>query len=986
MVQVQATVTPRDYKGKNKIKYSEFRSEGDNEYTNQNLNYKLVSPLTTQFQCCLWVIVTMICTRPLLVLSILCFTIVAPVFLSPSGLCDEFRRYQHWGSKSNKLKWASSGETQYDRLTSSAPPKPTPDQCANIINVERFDCYPRGYATEESCVSRGCCWSLPTGNTNESVSDLNVPYCFYPKQYNSYRTINITVTDLGATVFLKNVFPSAYPGDINIVRMDFSYETVDRLHVKIYDAENQRFETPYPEVPVMVNAAKNTKYFVDIDKEKLGFKVVRKSNNKTIFDAQSIGGFIFADQYLQLSAKLPSKYIYGFGQQRNSFLQDTNWRQITLFNHDCPPTDKLNLYGSHPFYLLLEDGGLSSGALLHNSNAMDIILQPAPAVTYRTIGGVFDFYFFLGPSPADVVSQYTELVGRPFMPPYWGLGFHLCRFGYGTLNRTVEVWNRTRSAGIPFDTQWNDLDYMESRNDFTYDKAKFKELPSFVQHLHKIGMHYVPIIDPGISGSELPGSYPPYDEGIKDGIFIMDSTGTRPFIGKVWNEKSTVFPDFTNPAVVQYWINQMRRMHKMFEYDGAWIDMNDPSNFFSGEKNGCPNNTLEHPPYIPGVDGGALYHRTLCMSAKQYYGHHYNLHNVYGIAEAIVTSYAMRVLRNKRPFVISRSSFPGHGHYAGIWTGDIYSSWDDMHQSVSDLMSFSIFGIPLSGADICGFNGNTTAALCHRWSQLGAFYPFSRNHNSDDTIDQDPVALGNDVVAAARKALTVRYSLLPYLYTLFWRAHYYGETVVRPLFFQFPKDVKTYSITAQFLWGSGILIAPVLTESKLYASVYLPVGRWYDFYTSKPIDSNGTDYVIPAPLDTIPLILAGGNIIPTQEPNITTVHSRLNKMGLIAAGDEKGSAYGELYWDDGNTLDNNEFDVVNFTLTPNKLNSTIKYWSYKTNIILGSVQVLGVETGISVVTVNDTPHKNFTYKAEFKHLNITNLMVDLSQTFVITWK
>jgi lysosomal alpha-glucosidase len=80
----------------------------------------------------------------------------------------------------------------------------------------------------------------------------------------------------------------------------------------------------------------------------------------------------------------------------------------------------------------------------------DIILQPAPAITFKSIGGIFDFYFFMGPTPADVLKQYAEIVGKPFLPPYWSLGFHLCRFGYGSLDNTKVVWKRTRDALIPF--------------------------------------------------------------------------------------------------------------------------------------------------------------------------------------------------------------------------------------------------------------------------------------------------------------------------------------------------------------------------------------------------------------------------------------------------------------------------------------------------------------------------------------------------------
>jgi lysosomal alpha-glucosidase len=112
-----------------------------------------------------------------------------------------------------------------------------------------------------------------------------------------------------------------------------------------------------------------------------------------------------------------------------------------------------------------------------------------------------------------------------------------------------------------------------------------------------------------------------------------------------------------------------------------------------------------------------------------------------------------------------------------------------------------------------GFNGNTTVQLCARWHQLGAFYPFSRNHNSDDDIDQDPAALGPIVIEAAKKALETRYSLLPYLYTLFFRAHIYGDTVARPLFFEFTNDPTSYEIETQFLWGSALMIVPTLYEN-----------------------------------------------------------------------------------------------------------------------------------------------------------------------------
>lgn len=182
-----------------------------------------------------------------------------------------------------------------------------------------------------------------------------------------------------------------------------------------------------------------------------------------------------------------------------------------------------------------------------------------------------------------------------------------------------------------------------------------------------------------------------------------------------------------------------------------------------------------------------------------------------------------------------------------------------------------MFGIPFVGADICGFNGNTTVELCARWSQLGAFYPFSRNHNSDDTTEQDPVILGPTVVTAAKNALEIRYSLLPYLYYLFYDSHVNGKTVARPLFYEFPEDVTTHLLEIEFMWGSCILFVPVLDEGKTSVEGYFPAGTWYDWNTNETlIAKSGLKKTLNAPLDVIPLFIRGGCILPTQAPRATT--------------------------------------------------------------------------------------------------------------------
>lgn len=116
----------------------------------------------------------------------------------------------------------------------------------------------------------------------------------------------------------------------------------------------------------------------------------------------------------------------------------------------------------------------------------EVVVQPGNFLTFRTIGGVLDLRIFIGPKPSDVMDQYTKIIGRPIIPPYWSLGFHLCRFNYGTLNHTAEILENNLRAGIPIDVQWNDLDYMRYQDDFTVDPKKFAGLKDFVEDLHLV--------------------------------------------------------------------------------------------------------------------------------------------------------------------------------------------------------------------------------------------------------------------------------------------------------------------------------------------------------------------------------------------------------------------------------------------------------------------------------------------------------------------
>ncbi|XP_020898902.1 lysosomal alpha-glucosidase [Exaiptasia diaphana] len=704
---------------------------------------------------------------------------------------------------------------------------------------------------------------------------------------------------------------------------------------------------------------------------------------------------IFEDQFLQISSKLSSSNLYGLGEHVDPLKLNMTWRMDTLFARDVatPVGLQENLYGVHPFYMNIEDDGNANGVFLLNSNALEIILQPLPAITYRSIGGIMDFYVFLGPSPEQVIQQYTAVIGKPYLPPYWGLGYHLCRWGYGSLERTIQVNSNMRAKGIPQDVQWNDIEYMRDHLDFTVDPSKWNGLGDFVKKIQsQYNQHYIPIVDPGISNTQPSGSYKPYSDGLSMDVFVKTTEG-QPLVGQVW-PGNTVFPDFFSKNAQQYWTEQLSAFHDEVPFDGLWIDMNEPSNFVEGSTSGCPASKWDSPPYTPHIIGNTLKSKTICMSANQNGYRHYDVHSLYGYSETVATMKALETVRGKRSVVISRSTYPSSGQHGGHWLGDNFAQWNSFRYSIPGILNFNLFGIPLVGADICGFIGNTNFELCARWTQLGAFYPFSRNHNTINNQPQDPTAFGDNFAAMARNVLLMRYRLLPYLYTLFANAHVNGGTVARPLFFEFTNDSKTLPIDQQFMWGSSLLITPVMQQGATSVQGYFPDATWYDAYSGAELQRKGSGrqyHTLECPvLCNTPLHYRGGSIITTQQPAITTADSRKNPFELIVAlsGQDGVPAKGEVFIDDGESLGpvtKAPYLHVDFVADHALHSSVDPKSSYTPEAKLANITFYGFGHKPSSVTVNGHAISTYTYDDGLKVLKITGLQLSLDQPFNVTY-
>ncbi|XP_036206938.1 sucrase-isomaltase, intestinal [Myotis myotis] len=891
----------------------------------------------------------------------------------------------------------STGSTAIPATTRSTTVHPVSGKCPSEqydpING-RINCIPDQFPTKATCELRGCCWRP----WNNSV----IPWCFFANNH-GYTAAGIKTTNTGLEAQLNRISsPTVFGNDINTLVLATQSQTSNRFRFKITDPNNRRYEVPHQFVKEFSGTvASDTLYDVRVTENPFSINVIRKSNNKILFDT-SIGPLVYSDQYLQISTRVPSEYIYGFGEHiHKRFRHDLYWKTWPIFTRDQLPGDNNNnLYGHQTFFMCIEDtSGKSFGVFLMNSNAMEIFIQPPPIITYRIIGGILDFYIFLGDTPEQVVQQYQELIGRPAMPAYWSLGFQLSKWNYTSLDVVKEVVKRNREAGIPFDTQVTDIDYMEDKKDFTYDKVTYNGLPEFVQDLHDHGQKYVIILDPGIAISKrADGSkYATYERGNEQKVWVNDSDGTTTIIGEVWPGLS-VYPDFTNPSCIEWWANECSTFHQEVKYDGLWIDMNEVSSFVQGSTKGCNDNKWNYPPFTPDILDKLMYSKTICMDAVQTWGKQYDVHSLYGYSMSIATEKAVqKVFPNKRSFILTRSTFAGTGVHAAHWLGDNTASWEQMEWSITGMLEFGLFGMPLIGADICGFVVDTTEELCRRWMQLGAFYPFSRNHNADGYVHQDPAFFGQNslLVNSSRHYLNIRYTLLPFLYTLFYKAHTFGETVARPFLHEFYQDTNSWIEDTQFLWGPSLLITPVLKQGAEIVSAYIPDATWYDYETGikRPWRKQRIDMYLPG--DKIGLHIRGGYIIPIQQPAVTTTASRKNPLGLIVALDEDNTAKGDFFWDDGetkDTIENGIYIFYKFSVSNNKLDISCTHSSYQegTALAFETIKILGLTDNVIGVTVkeNNQPmqtHYNYTYDASSKSLFIYNLKFNLGKNFTVQW-
>ncbi|OBZ71666.1 Alpha-glucosidase [Grifola frondosa] len=409
------------------------------------------------------------------------------------------------------------------------------------------------------------------------------------------------------------------------------------------------------------------------------------------------------------------------------------------------------------------------------------------------------------------------------------------------------------------------------------------------------------------------------------------------------------------------------------------------------EARDAPDVNLNTPPYAIHNGAGPLSVNTIATNATHAGGYkELDVHNMWGLMEEKTTHLALQALQpRQRPFMISRSTFPSSGRWTGHWLGDNWSKWQYMYLSIQGVLQFQLFQVPFVGADTCGFQDNTDEELCNRWMQLSAFVPFYRNHNQRGALSQEPYRW-DSVAAASRTAIGVRYSLLPYWYTLFANASTHGTPPVRALFFEFPDEPELFAVDRQFLIGRDILVTPVLTPNVSTVDGIFP-GRgktiWRDWYTHDVVDAVvGANTTLAAPLGHINVhVRDGAAILLHAEPAYTVTETRAGPYALLVAQAADGHAFGTAYIDDGETLPPTPNATLTFTATRGQIAITSR-GAYDVKQKLNAVTVLGVSSKPVEVWAVGKKVDSWDYVAEQEKLAVNGLGLDLNVAATISWK
>ena len=822
-----------------------------------------------------------------------------------------------------------------------------------------------------------------TYNEHRTSVSVNIKYNKSPSEF-SLAEYDLEKPRLKASIRL-----------IESLIFEFSIKCDKIFQFTIRDSKNERSEPEYFLNENMENEFNTIGKKLNLDdigftlaniNEPFYFNLKDKSGN--IYYHFDGANFLYTDTLIIFDQLLTTGYIYGFGERNYDFNLDigryTIWGNDTTYTNRDRKDGGWNLMGHQPIGLHLTKYKKYLGLLFLNANCQDVVIDNINSkknnkyqnldinsfshiLRHITIGGIINYYITLGDTPEESILGLHSIYGHPTLPPFWGLGWHQCRWGYKNTGQLREVRQNYLSNDIPLDALWTDIDMMDQKRNFILGRS-FSDVPDFIKYLHNNGQHFIPLVDYGIPKK----SYDPYYKmGLNSNAFLYSNFTKEFLISDVWPGQS-VFPDFFINEGIELWKSGLNDYDKQLNFDGMWIDMNEPA-MIGGHRGDLAEivdssqvtkdkNIYLDIPYLPGEGPlhTSLSHNTISVNAysrkNDPKNNFYTMYNVKSLISKIQIKITNEYLNSvdKRPFIVSRANTIGHGKYAFHWLGDNISTFEMLRWSISGIFNYNIFGVPFSGADICGFHRSSTDELCARWHILGSFYPFSRNHNVDTGLPQEPWEFNsrsrfedrNDnnrpiegyTLHAAKAGIKMRYSLMRYAYSQFMLISLGKKgAYFKPAFFEFPEDdtlLNDMEIqNTHIMVGDSIYFIPCLNREQSDYKGYFPNANFNSIIDLKNIltynkDNNSGSYIIlNGGMTTINAFLLGGKIIPFQNTAkvLNSKDLRSTPISLIINPDQNNLANGYVMFD------NDDKDVIKDN---NYMSIYLKYEDYTLNFNL----------------------------------------------------
>jgi len=479
--------------------------------------------------------------------------------------------------------------------------------------------------------------------------------------------------------------------------------------------------------------------------------------------------------------------------------------------------------------------------MIHFDNApvgyLDLDSKNNNTLTYETISGRKTYQIIVGESWYDLIDSYTDLTGKQPLLPRWALGNFSSRFGYHTQDEVMKTVEKFREENIPVDAvildlYWFGKDIKGTMGNLSFLRDSFPNPEKMIKDLAEDHVETILITEPFILTTSKR-----WEEAVEKGVLATDSVGKPAKYDFYFGNTGII--DIYSERGNKWFKNIYNDLAKMGVY-GFWGDLGEPEVL---------------PPWVNFKKGSAN-----------------EIHNIYGHDWAkLVQQASLEVNPDKRPFVLMRAGYSGSQRYGMVpWSGDVSRSWGGLQSQPEIALQMGMQGMAYMHSDLGGFAGtNLDDNLYARWLQYGVFQPIYRPHAHED-VASEPVFRAEKAKKLAKKAIELRYRMLPYNYNLMYENHTKGKPLMRPLFFEEPENQDLYEYAEAYLWGNDILVAPILKDSIFEKEVYFPKGsNWFDFYTDAKHEG-GKSATVKVSEAYIPTFVRGGAIIPMARLNQST--------------------------------------------------------------------------------------------------------------------